>query len=104
MIRKARHRELMILAVSLRRNDSYYSVERKIITWTSRRDMTMIKYIRTAGTFCLIIGVLLAAAAAILAAVGNALDNESKLFVDATVPAIISEWDVMELKKRASPE
>lgn len=64
----------------------------------------MLKYIRTVGTVFLIIGVVLAAAAAILASVGYALDKESKSFVDAAVPAIVSDWDVAELQRRASPE
>ncbi len=64
----------------------------------------MIKYVKTAGTIFVTIGVLLAAVAAILAAIGHALDKESKSFVDAAVPAIVSEWDVTELQKRASPE
>jgi hypothetical protein len=64
----------------------------------------MIKYIRTAGTVLLTIGVLLTSVAAILAAVGHELDKESKSFVDAAVPAIVSEWDVAELQRRASPE
>jgi hypothetical protein len=35
---------------------------------------------------------------------GSALDKESKAYVDAAVPAIISSWNEQELLKRASPE
>jgi len=35
---------------------------------------------------------------------GNALDKESKQYVDSAVPAIISKWDVKEVMDRASPE
>ncbi len=40
----------------------------------------------------------------LLAFMGNRLDKESKAFVDAAVPAIVSDWDVDEVRKRASPE
>jgi hypothetical protein len=39
-----------------------------------------------------------------IAIIGNTLDKESKAFVDAAIPAIAAEWDVRELKKRASRE
>ena len=39
-----------------------------------------------------------------LTVIGNRLDKESKAFVDAAIPAIISQWDVREIEKRASPE
>ena len=35
---------------------------------------------------------------------GISLDKESKSFVDAAIPAIVSDWDVAEIRKRASPE
>jgi hypothetical protein len=35
---------------------------------------------------------------------GAALDKESKAYVDAAVPAIISSWNTQELLSRASPE
>jgi hypothetical protein len=41
---------------------------------------------------------------AMLAAKGNALDKESKQYVDAAIPAITSQWDIAEIQKRASPE
>jgi hypothetical protein len=50
----------------------------------------------------LIVGVL--AGVGMLAIAGNKLDKESKAFVDAAVPAIVADWDVDEIQKRASPE
>jgi len=76
----------------------------KPITVTSKGGMPLKKHIRIAGTVIFTIGVLLAVVAAILAAAGRVLDKESKSFVDAAVPAIVSEWDVTELQKRATPE
>jgi hypothetical protein len=35
---------------------------------------------------------------------GVSLDKESKAFVDTAVPAIVSDWDVAEIRKRASTE
>src|SRR5579862_8621728 len=40
----------------------------------------------------------------IAAVKGSALDRESKAYVDEAVPAIVSEWDIREIQKRASPE
>ena len=48
--------------------------------------------------------VSLAAGVLAFAIVGKTLDKESKAFVDATIPAIVSDWDATEIKKRASPE
>jgi hypothetical protein len=62
------------------------------------------KIMRKVGNYLLAFGVLLAFVAAVVASVGNSLDKESKTFVDAAVPAIISGWDVTELQKRASDE
>jgi hypothetical protein len=47
-----------------------------------------------------VIGVTIAS----VAILGEKLDKESKAFVDAALPAIITDWDVAELQKRASPE
>jgi hypothetical protein len=44
------------------------------------------------------------ASIAIIAFIGHRLDKESKAFVDAAIPAIVSDWDVKEIQKRASPE
>jgi hypothetical protein len=35
---------------------------------------------------------------------GRSLDKESKAYVDAAIPAIVSTWDVAEIQKRSSPE
>ena len=35
---------------------------------------------------------------------GQRLDRESHLYADAAVQAIVSDWDIRELQKRASPE
>ncbi|MBV8249399.1 MAG: hypothetical protein JO200_13215, partial [Comamonas sp.] len=35
---------------------------------------------------------------------GNALDKESKEYANTAIVAAISNWDVHELKRRASPE
>src|SRR5271169_6252714 len=48
--------------------------------------------------------VVIAATIASIAIIGKKLDKESKAFVDAAIPAIVSDWDVTELQKRASPE
>jgi hypothetical protein len=49
-------------------------------------------------------GVIFFAGAFFLTVVGHTLDKESKAFVDSAIPAIVSDWDVMEIRKRASPE
>ena len=41
---------------------------------------------------------------ALLAFTGKRLDRSSKAFADAAIVAIVTEWDVDELQKRASPE
>jgi hypothetical protein len=41
---------------------------------------------------------------AILARTGNGLDRESKAYVDAAVPAIVSSWSEDELMNRATSE
>jgi len=53
--------------------------------------------------FLALIGII-AATTASVAIIGKKLDKESKAFVDAAIPAIVSGWDVTELQKRASPE
>lgn len=50
----------------------------------------------------LIVGLL--AGYGTLTVIGNRLDKESKAFVDAAIPEIVSTWDVREIEKRASPE
>src|SRR6202012_5934204 len=39
-----------------------------------------------------------------VAARGNALDKESKAYVNSAIPAIITNWNKEELVDRASPE
>ena len=56
------------------------------------------------GYIFLALIVVIAATIASVTIIGKKLDNESKAFVDAAIPAIVSEWDVSELQKRASPE
>jgi hypothetical protein len=50
------------------------------------------------------LGVVLFAGAFTVAVIGNILDKESKAFVDIAIPAIVSDWDMTEFRKRASPE
>jgi hypothetical protein len=56
------------------------------------------------GLAILALVILLAAGMAALAIIGRTLDKESKAYVDAAVPAIVSAWDIHELEKRASAE
>lgn len=55
------------------------------------------------GVFVGII-VLAVAGIAIVAAKGSGLDRESKEFVDAAIPDIVSQWNITEIENRASPE
>ncbi|HXY61897.1 MAG TPA: hypothetical protein VEJ22_03080 [Nitrospirota bacterium] len=64
----------------------------------------MKKTIMILGYVFLALLVVIAATIGSLAILGKKLDKESKAFVDAAVPAIVSEWDVTELQRRASPE
>lgn len=64
----------------------------------------MKKIIMILGYVFLAVIVLLIAGAASVAVIGKRLDKDSKAYVDAALPAIITEWDVSELQKRASPE
>ena len=52
----------------------------------------------------LAIGATLFACTFTVTVVGKVLDKESKAFVDAAIPLIVSDWDVTEIRKRASPE
>lgn len=40
----------------------------------------------------------------IVAIKGNSLDKESRQYVDRTIPAIVSTWEIAEIQNRASPE
>ncbi len=62
------------------------------------------KTITLLGYVFLVLIVGTAAAMGTLAVLGKRLNKESKTFVDAAVPAIVSGWDVEEIQKRASPE
>lgn len=64
----------------------------------------MKKIIMLLGYVFLAVIVLVVAGAASVAIIGKRLDKESKIYVDAALPAIITEWDISELQKRASPE
>ena len=55
------------------------------------------------GAFAAIV-VLVIAGVAISAVKGSGLDKESKEYVDAAVPEILSKWDIAEIQNRASPE
>ncbi len=64
----------------------------------------MKKIIMLLGYVFLAVIVLAIAGAASVAIMGKRLDKESKIYVDAALPAIITEWDISELQKRAGPE
>ncbi len=64
----------------------------------------MKKVIMILGYAFLVLLVLFAVGIAAIAVFGRGLDKESKAYVDAALPAIVSGWDVRELQKRASPE
>lgn len=56
------------------------------------------------GYVFLVLIVVLIVGIGTLSVIGNRLDKESKAFIDAAIPAIVSTWDVSEIEKRASPE
>jgi hypothetical protein len=62
------------------------------------------KAIMILGYIFLVLIVVLIVGFISLTVLGNRLDKESKAFVDAAIPAIVSTWDVSEIEKRASPE
>lgn len=64
----------------------------------------MKKAIMVLGYVFLVLIVVLIVGYGTLTIIGHRLDRESKAFVDAAVPAIVSTWDVDEIEKRASPE
>src|SRR5436305_8783274 len=47
---------------------------------------------------CAVVGI------AFVVAKGNALDKESKEYADTHARAIVSQWDISEIQRRASPE
>lgn len=64
----------------------------------------MKKTIMILGYVFLALLVVIGLTIASVAILGKKLDKESKAFVDAALPAIVTDWDVTELQKRASPE
>jgi hypothetical protein len=62
------------------------------------------KVIMILGYIFLAIIVVVIAVVGSIAVIGTRLDKESKSYVDAAIPAIVSTWDVSEIEKRASPE
>jgi hypothetical protein len=63
-----------------------------------KKTMMVFGYLFLALVFAIV------ATIASVALLGKKLDRESKAFVDAAIPAIVTDWDVTELQKRASPE
>ena len=68
------------------------------------RCSTLKKALIVLGIVFLVLVVLAAVGFGFLAFKGRALDKESKQYVDATVPKIVSNWDQQALLDRASPE
>ncbi len=64
----------------------------------------MKKTIMILGYVFLVFIIIIAVTIASVSIIGKKLDKESKAFVDAAIPVIVSDWDVTELQKRASPE
>jgi hypothetical protein len=62
------------------------------------------KAIMVLGYLFLVLIVVLIVGYGTLTIIGHRLDRESKVFVDAAIPAIVSNWGVNEIEKRASPE
>ena len=56
------------------------------------------------GSVFLFFIILAAVGIGMIAMKGSALDKESKAYVDAAVPAIVSNWDEQALASRVSPE
>src|SRR5260370_29865093 len=64
----------------------------------------MKKFFIVLGAIFLALIVLGGIGIAFVAIRGTALDKESKAYVDAAVPVIVSSWSVQALLDRASPE
>ena len=69
-----------------------------------RPQTRMKKFFIVLGAIFLTLILLGAIGIGIAAFRGAALDKESKAYVDAAVPVIISSWNTQELLSRASPE
>jgi hypothetical protein len=66
--------------------------------------VTVRRFLVVLGALSLVVIVAATAGVGILAYRGNALDAESKAFVDGTVPAITASWSKQLLLDRATPE
>src|SRR5438874_465946 len=64
----------------------------------------MRKFFITLGVIFLVLIVLGAIGFGYIAFRGNTLDKESKAYVDAAIPVIVTNWNKKELLDRASPE
>ncbi len=64
----------------------------------------MKKTVTILGYAFIVFIILMLAAVAGLVALGKKYDKESKAFVDTAVQAIVADWDIEELQKRASSE
>jgi hypothetical protein len=66
--------------------------------------MTMKKVLMILGAVFVILAAFAGVLIVIVAVKGNALDKESKQYADTAIRAIISQWDILEIQRRASPE
>lgn len=64
----------------------------------------MRKFLLILGALTLVIIVAAGIGFGMLALKGNALDAESKAFIDSAVPAIAASWSKEQLLDRATPE
>lgn len=64
----------------------------------------MRKVLYVLGAVFLALIVVVVGGVGYLSYVGNQLDREAKAYVDEAVPAIVANWSVDELTRRASPE
>lgn len=64
----------------------------------------MKKFLMFLGVIFLGLIVFAVIGGSVLHSVGSRLDEESKLYVDEAIPAVVGMWDSQELLDRASPE
>ena len=64
----------------------------------------MKKLLVVLGAVFLVLIVVVIAGIAFVSIKGRALDRESGQYVDDAIPAIVSQWDITEMRRRASPE
>jgi hypothetical protein len=69
-----------------------------------REELDVRKFLYALGILTLIIIVAAGVGVGVLVYKGNALDAESKAFVDSAVPAIAASWSKEQLLDRATPE